>query len=80
MSSSTIPELTAAVTDEQDSLRSLVVRPVEGAAFWAAVALPFLHLPLLATGLESPSITLAFLLLVGLNVFALLVGHRHGRD
>lgn len=49
-------------------------------AFWAAVALPFLHVPLLATGLDSPSVTLAFVGLLALNLLALLVGHRHERN
>lgn len=58
-----------------------VVAPITGAAFWAAVALPFLHLPLLlATGLSAEPYTDAFLVLLALNVVALLVGHPHYRD
>lgn len=58
-----------------------VVSPITGAAFWAAVALPFLHLPLLvATGLSTRSTATAFLVLLALNVVALLVGHPHYRD
>ena len=58
-----------------------VVAPITGAAFWAAVVLPFLHLPLLvATGLSSQSTATAFLVLLALNVVALLVGHPHYRD
>lgn len=55
-------------------------KPVTGAAFWAAIALPFLHLPLLATGLETTTGIAAFLILVGLNVVTLLIGHSHRRD
>lgn len=55
-----------------------VVRPVKRFAFWTAVVLPFLQLPLLATGLESRSLTLAFVALVALNVSALLIGHPYG--
>jgi len=58
-----------------------VLAPVTAVAFWSAVALPFLHVPLLlATGLSSESTSTAFLVLLGLNVFALLVGHPHYRD
>jgi hypothetical protein len=58
-----------------------VVAPVTGIAFWAAVALPFPHLPLLlATGLSSEPYTHAFLALLALNVLTLLVGHPHYRD
>ncbi|MEF8814439.1 MAG: hypothetical protein V5A55_11560 [Halovenus sp.] len=60
------------------SLSLLIVRPVRFVAFWAAVILPFLHLPLLATGLESQAQTLAFIALVTLNVCALVVGQEYG--
>lgn len=62
------------------SLSRLVVRPVKRLAFWGAVVLPFMHLSLLATGLDSGSKTLAFIVLLMLNVVALYVGHPHGRD
>ena len=56
-------------------------RPLTGFAFWAAIALPFLHVPLVVTtGLSSTSTTTAFVALVTLNVLALLVGHSHSRD
>lgn len=48
--------------------------------FWTAIALPFLYVPLLATGLESSGQRQTFFLLVVLNVAALLLGHRHGGD
>lgn len=53
---------------------------VTSIAFWAAVVLPFLHLPLLATGLQSTSLALAFAALVALNVVAVVVGYPHRRD
>lgn len=55
-------------------------RPLTGFAFWAAIALPFLHLPLLVTGLETTRMTAAFIVLLALNVVALVVGHSHRRD
>ncbi len=57
-----------------------VRRPLTGAAFWGAIALPFLYLPLLASGLESGTSVTAFLVLVGLNVVMLLVGHSYRDD
>lgn len=63
------------------SVGSSVRGPITGAAFWTAVALPFLHLPLLLlTGLSSRSTTVAFVGLLALNVVALLVGHPHCRE
>ncbi|MFD1585425.1 hypothetical protein ACFR9U_00400 [Halorientalis brevis] len=50
---------------------------VTSVAFWSAIILPFLHLPLLATGLESTSVTIAFTALVALNVLTAVVGHFH---
>lgn len=72
-------------SDSQPLLRvspssSWLSRPLTGFAFWAAIALPFLHLPLLVTGLETSRMTAAFLVLLGLNVVALVVGHSHRRD
>lgn len=63
------------------SVGSSVVSPVTAVAFWTAIALPFLHLPLLLlTGLSAPNTTSAFVALLGLNVLALLVGHPHLHD
>lgn len=81
MSSSSITDpaiLTGAV--ERWSLPPGVVNPIKGIAFWTAIVLPFLYLPLLATGLTSTSTVVAFVLLVALNVAALVVGHPYGSD
>lgn len=81
MSSSSITDpavLSGAV--ERWSLPPGVVNPIKGIAFWTAIVLPFLYLPLLATGLQSRATILAFVLLVGLNVAALLVGHPYGSE
>jgi nitrate/nitrite transporter NarK len=60
---------------------STVVTPITGAAFWAAVVLPFLHVPLLLlTGLSSTNTATAFVVLLALNVVSLLVGHPYYRD
>ncbi|RBI64310.1 hypothetical protein DMJ13_07475 [halophilic archaeon] len=65
--------------DDAETMRS-VPAPVRFVGFWAAIALPFMYVPLLATGLESPSQLQTFLLLLALNVVALLLGHRHDGD
>lgn len=49
-------------------------------AFWSAVVLPFLHVPLVTTGLASPSERHAFLVLLALNAVALYAGHPYGRE
>jgi hypothetical protein len=54
----------------------LVAAPLRFVGFWAAVALPFLYLPLLLGGLEGGE-TFAFGLLLALNALALVVGHGH---
>lgn len=46
-------------------------------AFWVAVAVPFLYLPLVFRGLETRSELLAFAALVAVNVVALKLGHHH---
>jgi hypothetical protein len=79
-----LTDLTTTVAESETALgsvRETVVTPVTAVAFWSAVALPFLHLPLLlATGLSNESTATAFLALLGLNVVALLVGHPYYRD
>lgn len=57
-----------------------LVHSIKRLAFWSAIVLPFLHLSLLASGLDSPSMGLAFVVLVALNVVALLIGHTYGRE
>lgn len=54
--------------------------PIEVVGFWSAVALPFLYVPLLLTGISSQAELLTFLGLFALNVAALLAGHDHNRN
>lgn len=56
-----------------------VPRVVEAAAFWSAIALPFVYLPLLFVGLDSVETQLLFAVLVALNVVTILLGHRYGQ-
>jgi len=57
---------------------SLVAPSLRFVAFWIAVGLPFLYLPLLYGGLDGDS-WMVFVGLVVANVFALLLGHDHHR-
>ncbi|MFB6268114.1 MAG: hypothetical protein ABEI31_10675 [Halodesulfurarchaeum sp.] len=56
-----------------------LLRPVEALGFWAAVALPFVYLPLVITGLETGSEQLAVALLLGAHVVALYLGRHYNR-
>ncbi len=60
-------------------LRALLVRPVVALSFWLAVLLPLVHLPLVATGLETTTELIRFIALLGLNAAALVLGHGHRR-
>jgi len=65
------PALPRSVLDE--SLRSALA----ALAFWIAIALPALYLPLLFAGIESTDGLLAFLGLLGLHVVTLVGGRRY---
>jgi len=80
MSSSSVNELFAIVDDAVPSVGHRLLGPIRGLAFWLAIALPFLYLPLLATGLQSSAVRSAFGVLVLSNVVALLVGHSHASE
>lgn len=53
-------------------------RALQELAFWSAVVLPFLHVPLLATGLSTAAERTAFGALLALNAVALYAGHAYG--
>ena len=54
-----------------------VFTPVRAAGFWSAIALPFLYVPLVATGLETEAELSVFLALLAANVIAIALGHSH---
>jgi uncharacterized membrane protein len=56
-----------------------VADSVRKTGFWTAIVLPFLYVPLLATGLSTAAETATFLALLVLNLAALYVGHAYGR-
>lgn len=80
MSSSSVNELFALVDETVPSVGQSLVAPVQGIAFWTAIALPFLYVPLLANGLQSSAARTAFGVLVLANVVALLVGHSYASE
>lgn len=49
----------------------------ERAAFWTAVVLPFLYVPLLVGGVSTSGERVALLVLLALNFLALYLGHDH---
>jgi hypothetical protein len=54
----------------------IAARPVRFVGFWTAVALPFLYVPLLLSGLDGTEST-AFTALVVVHVLSLVVGHNY---
>jgi len=50
---------------------------VQASAFWGAVLLPFVYVPLLVVGLDALDRQLLFAALVSLNVILLVIGHAH---
>lgn len=66
-------------TVEPRALPQVVMTLVRALAFWATIVLPFTYVPLLAAGPESPSMVLAFVCLVAVNVCAIVVGQPYGR-
>lgn len=60
--------------------RQTFSKPLSVMAFWSAIALPALYLPLLFAGLESLNGLGLFLGLFGLHIVALILGQSHRRD
>lgn len=60
--------------------RSQVVAPLRQLGFWSAIALPFLYVPLVATGLQDQSEVLVFLALLAANVLAVAIGHSYSPE
>ena len=58
---------------------SLVGPPARAAAFWSAIALPFLNVALLVGGISTAAETVAFLALLVANALALYVGQPYRR-
>lgn len=54
-----------------------IATSVRKTCFWGAILLPFLHVPLLLSGLAAPPETAVFFGLVTINFVALYVGHAY---
>lgn len=54
--------------------------PISALAFWSAIALPALYLPLLLTGLSTVPDLALFLSLFGLHLAALVGGRSYRRE
>lgn len=59
------------------TLPRLIVQPLQFVSFWIAIALPFLHVPLLMTGVSSIDQVIAVAGLVGANLVAIALGHSY---
>ena len=80
MSSSSAYELLAQFDESIPEFNEPFLSAVRGFAFWTAIALPFLYLPLLITGLNTGATRIAFVALVVCNVVTLFIGHAHRGD
>lgn len=80
MSGSLRNELPSVRDAAVSSIRKTIFTPIRAIAFWIAVVLPFLYVPLLASGLSSAETMNAFFALLAANALALLIGHPHLRD
>lgn len=63
--------------EASDDSRPALLEPVEAVAFWAAIGLPFLYLPLFVTGPDTTAAWTAALGLVAAHVAALYLGRSH---
>lgn len=79
MSIASLPDTDVLGEAPRPSVVQFLLRPIKRLAFWSAIVLPFLHVSLLVSGLESGSMALAFFALLALNVVAIYVGHHHRR-
>ncbi|MFB6133345.1 MAG: hypothetical protein ABEJ44_08110 [Halanaeroarchaeum sp.] len=55
----------------------VLLRPIEAVAFWAAVVMPFVYVPLLLAGVETSAERVAVAALVAVHVVVLIVGRRY---
>lgn len=79
MSRSQLTDPDALRTVLGERLQFSLLRPLARIAFWAAIVLPFLYLPLLVTGLDGGAETTAFVALLVCNTVAIYVGQYHSR-
>lgn len=63
--------------DAVDSLRRWIYTSLTAVAFWGAILLPVLYLPLLASGLKTTTGLIALVEFFGIHILALLAGHNY---
>ena len=81
MSTPSRSALTEAATDAVTTPRpATVLKPLEVVGFWAAVALPFLYLPLVVAGPSTAAEQTALASMMLAHALALVLGHRHRAD
>jgi len=66
-----------ALTGSTGAGRTIAIEPVRALAFYAAIAFPFVYLPLLANGVTTEQLSVLIGLLLA-NAAALVLGHGHG--
>lgn len=62
------------------SLIAQIARSLEAVAFWSAIALPFLYVPLLVNGVGTTAQLTAFLTLLAFHALAIVGGYRYNRE
>ncbi len=65
-------------SDDASPAAALLREPLSTVAFWSAIALPALYVPLLAVGLGTVQDLALFLGLFALHLAALLAGRSYG--
>lgn len=74
-----VPNPAVSTNDWLANLQQTLGWLVRATAFWLAIALPFLYLPLVVAGPVGRSELLAFAGLLVLNMVALVLGHGYRR-
>lgn len=64
-------------SEEESSNGSFLGLLIETTAFWTAVIIPFIYLPVFALDELIPMKGLVFVSLIGINILALLAGHGY---
>ena len=57
-----------------------IATPLSALAFWAAIAIPVMYVPLLATGIDGVAELGLFFGLFGLHLLALFAGRSYRRE
>lgn len=65
------------IRDTETVRQYRIVHVVEQLAFYIAIMLPFVYVPLLLIGIDEPAHQLLFITLVALNVVVLIIGHSY---